>query len=200
MRIGPVGLAVMVTATVLLAACSKEGPAAPASTPDPAGETQTAPVNPGSLGVLEPNRPKVGEVAPDFALLDVRDGSVRKLSDFRGKAVILNWYASWCDPCKDEIPDLQEASVALPDELVVLGLDYKEGKGKALEMLDDLGATYPAVLDSDGDVAAHYRATGTPTTYFLDADGVVRAIKVGPFKSKELEENLAKVNVTYAVQ
>lgn len=202
MRIGPAVLAITVAA-VLFTACSKSGNDDPPST-SPNGDggagtpAASTPVNPRSLGVLEPNRPKVGELAPDFALLDARDGSVKKLSDYRGKAVVLNWYASWCGPCKEEIPELQGAVMALPDELTVVGMDYKESREKALSILNDYSATYDALLDSDGDVAEHYRATGTPTTYFIDAEGFVGAITVGPVKSKTLQENLAKVNVVYA--
>ena len=201
MRFGPMVLAIALGA-VLFAACSKNevSDSPPASSPGDASPASATPVNPGSLGVLEPNRPKVGEVAPDFALIDARDGSVKKLSDYRGKAVVLNWYASWCGPCKEEIPELQGAAVALPDELTVVGMDYKESRDKALSILNEYSATYDALLDSDGDVAEHYRATGTPTTYFIDAQGVVRAITVGPVKSKVLQENLAKVNVDYVAQ
>ncbi len=186
-------------ASALLVGCSKSGSPESPQAPDSTGDdAPTAPAKkPGDLGMLEPQRPKVGEVAPDFALVDARDGTVRKLSDYRGKAIVLNWYASWCGPCKSEIPEFQAASVALADTVTFVGVDYQESREKAVGILDELAATYPALLDSDGDVGEHYRSTGLPTTYFIDAEGVVRGIRIGEVKSRDLQENLAKVNVTY---
>lgn len=205
MRFRPAILSLTVAAA-LLAACGSDdsGDAdAPSSTPSQAEATTSATTpsasNAGDLGVLDPQRPKVGEPAPDFALLDARDGTVRKLSDFQGKAVVLNWYASWCDPCQREIPEFQDASVMLADVVTFVGINYQENEQKAVGTMDDLGADFPIVLDSDGKVGEHYRATGLPTTYFIDAEGIVRGVRIGEVKSKDLQENLAKVNVTYDV-
>jgi peroxiredoxin len=150
-------------------------------------------------GVLQPQRPKEGELAPDFALVDARDGrTVRKLSDYRGKAVIINWYASWCAPCKAEIPEFQAAYVARGDQLVVLGVDYIESQEKAAGILSELGATYPAVLDTTGAVAEHYRVTqGLPTTFFVDKDGILRGTRTGQVLKDQLSGYLAQVGVTY---
>lgn len=152
-----------------------------------------------NTGVLQPQRPNQGDPAPDFALVDARDGTtIRKLSDFRGKAVIVNWYASWCAPCKAEIPEFQQAVDALGSQLVVLGVDYMETSDQASSILDEFGATYPAVLDTNGTVAEHYRVTqGLPTTFFLDKDGVLRAMKTGQVKPDELVTFLAQAGVTY---
>lgn len=152
-----------------------------------------------NTGVLQPQRPNQGDPAPDFALIDARDGTtIRKLSDFRGKAVIVNWYASWCAPCKAEIPEFQQAVDALGSQLVVLGVDYMETSDQATSILDEFGATYPAVLDTNGAVAEHYRVTqGLPTTFFLDKDGVLRAMKTGQVKPDELVAFLAQAGVTY---
>lgn len=161
-----------------------------------AGKTPSG--NSVGLGPIDPQRPKEGQPAPDFALLDVRDGTtVRKLSDYRGKAVILNWFASWCDPCKNEIPEFQAAQEKLGDQLVVLGVDYLEGPGEATGILDKLGATYPAVLDGAGTVAQHYRVTYMPTTFFIDKDGVLQVIKTGEVHEDALVTFLAKAGVTY---
>ncbi len=167
-----------------------------------ANSGQTAPVATvatGDLGVLDPNRPKVGEVAPDFALRDARDGgTVRKLSDYRGKVVILNWYASWCGPCKREIPAFQAVYEALGDDVVVLGVNLEEAAGKAVEVLADNQAEYPALLDRDGKVAQHYRVTVMPTTYFIDREGVVRALQFGEVREADLVAKLKEAGVVYA--
>jgi cytochrome c biogenesis protein CcmG/thiol:disulfide interchange protein DsbE len=151
-----------------------------------------------NTGVLEPQRPKVDSPAPDFALIDARDGqTVRKLSDYRGKAVVVNWYASWCAPCKAEIPEFQKAAIALDSQVVFLGVDYQEGREKATGILAELGATYPAVLDNSGAVGDHYGVPGLPSTFFIDKDGVLRVIKSGQLSKEELVADLAKAGVTY---
>lgn len=160
---------------------------------------QAKPSRNAGLGPLDPNRPKVGETAPDFALLDARDpATVRKLSDFRGQALILNWYASWCGPCKTEIPEFQAALDAVGPGLEVLGVDYLESAERATGILQIFKTDYPAVLDSDGAVADHYRVgPGIPVTFFIDKDGVLRAMKFGQIQRDELPALLAKVGVTY---
>lgn len=154
------------------------------------------------LGPLDPNRPKEGEKAPNFALVDARNTTaVRQLSDFAGKAVVVNWYASWCGPCTEEVPEFQAAQQALGDKVVFLGVDYQESQENAVSILNDLQATYPAVLDSDGKVADHYRVGqgggGLPTTFFLDKDGILRGTVTGRVTPERLTENLAKVGITY---
>ena len=160
-------------------------------TPDDGGSAE--------LGPIDPQRPEVGEPAPDFALVDARDGTtVRKLSDFRGKAVVVNWYASWCGPCKDEIPEFQAAYEALPQELVFLGVNFLESQTRAISILDDYNAEYPAVLDSRAEVADHYRVgNGIPTTFFVDKDGVLTGIHYGEASQEDLVAQLAKAGVTY---
>ena len=150
-------------------------------------------------GVLEPRRPTVGEVVPDFALRDVREpGIVRKLSDYRGRAVVLNWFATWCGPCKAEVPTFQAAQDALGDQVVFLGIDFAEDRDVAARFLASLGATYPALLDSNAAVADHYRVgPGLPVTFFIDRDGVLRAIRPGEVTGSILVQNLAKVGITY---
>jgi thiol-disulfide isomerase/thioredoxin len=152
-----------------------------------------------NTGPIDPNRPAEGEVAPDFALVDARDTSkVVKLSDFRGKAVIVNWYASWCGPCKNEIPALVRAQAALDGELVVLGVDFLESSSQAVSILDEFNATYPAVLDASGSVADHYRTSGgVPVSFFIDKDGVLRATRRGELYEKDLPGFLEKVGLSY---
>lgn len=163
-------------------------PTAPSGFPNPYPNT----------GPIDPNRPAEGEPAPDFALVDARDQSkVVRLSDFRGKAVILNWYASWCDPCKREVPSFQRVYEKAGDQVVVLGVDYLESPSQAAGILDELGATYPAVLDAAGQVGSHYRVTYMPTTFFIDAQGILRVIKTGEVKEDALVTFLEKAGVTY---
>jgi len=150
------------------------------------------------VGLLDDFRPEVGKPAPDFALVDARDGTtVRKLSDYRGQVVVLNFYASWCGPCRNEIPDFQEAYTALAGRVTFLGVNAQETQTKASGILEELGATYPAVMDTDGAVLDWYRVTGLPATFFIDADGVVRSFGAGMVTEKALREELAQFGLTY---
>jgi thiol-disulfide isomerase/thioredoxin len=144
-------------------------------------------------------RPEVGKPAPDFALVDARDGvTVHRLSDYRGQAVVLNWYASWCGPCKDEIPDFQEAQKTLGDQVVFLGVNYRESRERATGILDIFRASYPAVLDVDGSLSDRYRVENLPTTFFIDGEGILRAERIGTVTTDLLEKHLAAVGVTYS--
>lgn len=157
-------------------------------------------------GVLDPQRPEEGKKAPDFALTDARDPSVvHKLSDYKGKTVILNWYASWCGPCQKEIPDLQKVYDSLNGQVVVLGIDFMEDNDAATSILNDLKASYPAVADSSGVVSEHYRvgqggASGLPSSFFVDKDGILRASVIGQLTKDKLQSGLAKAGVTYSPQ
>ena len=149
-------------------------------------------------GVIDSHAPEVGKLAPDFALANARDPErVVRLSDFRGTPVVLNWYASWCGPCRREIPDFQKAYEALDGEVVFLGVNLQEDADRAVGLLDVFAADYPALLDIDGEVAVHYRIPGMPTTFFIDADGVVRSMGAGLIVEEVLVEELAKIGVSY---
>lgn len=162
---------------------------------DGGGEGKTVDVR---IGVLDPFRPEDGEPAPDFALVDARDGeTVHRLSDYRGKVVVLNWYASWCGPCKNEIPDFQEAQDALGDDVVFLLVNLQEDQSVATGFLEDLDATMLAVLDSEGEVAEHYRVRGMPTTYFIDREGNVAISGSGLVTRAALQEELAKLGLEF---
>lgn len=160
--------------------------------------TPSLPATSATTGMLQPDRPEIGRPAPDFALADARDpATVRRLSDFRGQVVLLNWYASWCDPCRREIPAFLRARAALGGRLQIVGVDYLEPPEKAVGILDELGADYPALLDADGSIASHYRIPGLPTTLLIAADGTLLAMKAGELRESELADLLAKAGLTY---
>jgi peroxiredoxin len=150
------------------------------------------------LGMIDDGRPEVGAPAPDFALLDVRDEStVRRLSDYRGSVVILNWYATWCSPCQQEIPDFQQAYNGLKGDLVVLAVNLEESPADAAGMLEDLGATFPSVVDSAGEVYRRYGGLGMPFTLFIDRDGRVFSMGSGVITEDSLRAELAKLGLEY---
>jgi len=152
-----------------------------------------------NTGVLDPARPAEGAKAPDFALVDARDPSkVLKLSDFEGKPIVLNFYASWCIPCREEIPEFRDAQAALGSQVQFIGVDYLESSDKALSLFTQFKASYPAMLDSNGLIADHYRVSGgLPQTFFIDKDGILRAQLLGGAVGPKLTRALASIGVTY---
>ncbi len=196
-------LALLVAAGVTFYLFTSDEDTSGAADPDTAETAvpgvRNAPTPAPNTGPLDSRRPEIGQPAPDFALVDVRDATmVRRLSDFHGKAVVVNWYASWCGPCRSEIPDFQDAQDAFPDDLVILGVNYQESRERALGILDVLYADYPAVLDSTGSVADRWRvSSGLPVTFFVDRDGVLRGMKTGQVTPGELETQLAKLGLEY---
>jgi peroxiredoxin len=134
----------------------------------------------------------VGQVAPDFTLPGV-DGELVRLSDFRGRPVIINFWASWCAPCKLEMPELQAAYEAHQDEgLVILALNQDESAELARDFFyDEMGLTFTPLLDDNSLVAAAFGAYAVlPTTIFVDGQGVVTATHLGPLTAEKIAEYL----------
>jgi thiol-disulfide isomerase/thioredoxin len=149
-------------------------------------------------GPIGPDRPEVGKLAPDFALLSVRDAAtVLRLSEFRGTPVVLNWYASWCVPCREELPTYQAAQDALGDRVAFFAVNLIEEEDRALGILDELGISFPAALDPSGAVSDRWRISQMPTTYFINAEGVVVAHHIGPVTEGQLVGLLAEAGVDY---
>ena len=119
--------------------------------------------------------------APAFTLERLDGNGELSIESLRGKAVVLNFWASWCAPCKDETPLLQEAWQRWEDKGVVfVGVDGKDFRGDARDFLARYGVTYPNVYDGKGSTVGRYGVTGFPETYFIDAAGKVRYRIAGP--------------------
>lgn len=132
-------------------------------------DLRTRPSDPASLRDREPYLAR-GRPAPDFALADL-DGVPRSLSELRGSVVLLNFWASWCEPCVRELPQLQRLHERhAADGLVVLGVS-DEDPGKARRHLEELGIGYPSLLDVDGSVMQSYRIHAIPTSLIVGRDG-----------------------------
>ena len=148
------------------------------------------------LGAAEGPAAAIGEPAPDFALADL-DGNLVRLSDLRGKAIVLNAWATWCTPCRREFPELVELYEANKDGgLVVIGLNLQEAPVNVRKFADDFGAEYPIVIDKDSSVIGRYRLLGLPSTWFIDADGILRAQHIGLLTEKILAAKLAESGFT----
>ncbi len=149
----------------------------------PAAQVDTAPA-PGALL-------KQGEAAPDFAMV-LDDGRYLRLSDLQGKPVVLNFWATWCGPCRLEMPELVKAAGADPD-LVVLAADVQEARSPVENFATEFKMNLPIVLDKDGKVRSLYRVPGLPTTYFIDKTGKIASVVVGPLTPQVLADRLAEI-------
>ena len=133
---------------------------------------------------------QVGETAPDFTLTtfpgyDYEGVSQVKLSDLKGKIVVINFWASWCKPCEQEANDLEEAwRIYQPEgDVVFLGVDYVDTEPEALGYLEKFDITFANGADLGTRISQAFRIKGVPETYFIDRDGVIQYIQVGPFQS-----------------
>lgn len=136
--------------------------------------------------------PRVGQLAPDFTLTDL-NGNRTSLSDFRGKRVFINFWATWCPPCREEMPAIELFHQEYKDrDVVVIGVDLYESEEDVRQYVQDGGYSWIFVIDTTGEVTRDYRVTGIPTSFFLDRDGVIRAVTTGAMTKKDMEANLAK--------
>ena len=115
--------------------------------------------------------PKLGGPAPNFRLQRLGDGRAIDLASLRGKPVVLNFFASWCVPCKGEAPVLESAWRKYGSQVVFLGIDYHDVTSDARTFLSHHGVTYPTVQDGSGAVADRYGVSAVPETYFVDRRG-----------------------------
>jgi peroxiredoxin len=147
----------------------------------------------GEAIVLE-SAPVAGHPAPDFELVSV-DGDVVHLSDFKGTPVILNFWATWCGPCRAEFPDFQRASVDNAGRLVIIGVNHTSADqaDRVPDFLNDFGITFPILLDEDGEVVETYRILGLPTTIFIDSNGVVNEVFTGPINQAYIESKISEL-------
>lgn len=137
---------------------------------------------------------EVGKLAPDFTLTGL-NGKEVSLSDFRGQPVLLNFWATWCGPCRIEMPLLQAMYEKWTGEgLVFLAVNIQEDPARVREFIEGAGYTFPILLSPGNEVPLAYNVRGIPATFFIDAEGVIRDIKIGAFLSEgEFESKLAKI-------
>ncbi len=151
-------------------------------------ESGVAPLAAGGGELVE-----AGSVAPDFELPDV-NGEMVRLSDFAGRPVILNFWATWCAPCRVEMPALQEAQAEFGDDgPVVLTINQEETAERVTEFFDEIGLTLPALLDAEAEVGLAYSAIFLPTTVIVGPDGIVSAVHRGIISREELDGYLGQL-------
>lgn len=146
-----------------------------------------------ALGQGQGLTPLPGRVmAPDFTLLDT-NGKTHRLSDYRGRTVIINFWTTWCPPCREEIPSMNRALKQLePDAVVMLGINMGEDEDTIFLFTADYPTDFPMLMDSDGAVIADWPVKGLPTTYVVAPDGTLayRAIGGRAWDEPELLEQI----------
>ncbi|PFJ15157.1 thiol:disulfide interchange protein [Bacillus cereus] len=147
--------------------------------------------------IIARNGIEIGKSAPDFELTKL-DGTNVKLSDLKGKKVILNFWATWCGPCQQEMPDMEAFYKEHKENVEILAINYtpseKGGGGeKVSNFAKEKGITFPILLDKNIDVTTTYKVITIPTSYFIDVKGVIQDKFIGPMTQKEMEKRIAKL-------
>jgi len=142
--------------------------------------------------------PQAGFMAPDFRLENAQGETVR-LSDLQGRPVILNLWASWCGPCKAEMPALERVNrTYAPRGLALLAVNAtnQDSRIAAMDFVQDNGLTFPILFDADGEVSRLYQLQALPTTFFIDSEGIIREVVVGG----PMAEALLRIRVEQLMQ
>ena len=168
---------------VLLVAILASGCKAPAPAAPPATTNQSTNV---------PEGINIGNRTIDFELQTL-DGKTVKLSDYRGKPVLLNFWATWCGPCKSEMPYLQQINDTYSAKgLVLLAVDIDESPDTVKKFMADLNLSLNVPMDVGKKVAKAYSITAIPSTFLIDKDGIIRGKVVGAFQNKAAIEEALK--------
>lgn len=138
-----------------------------------------------------------GDIAPEFTLTTL-DGEEVSLSDYKGKKVVLNFWTSWCPPCKAEMPHMQNyyedmASEANVEMLAVNLTNKDNGMNQVVSFVDDYGLSFPIPLDEEGQVGNAYQVITIPTTYMIDTSGIIQNKIVGPMDEQMLIDYVNKL-------
>jgi peroxiredoxin len=136
--------------------------------------------------------PLVGHLAPDFSL-PTADSHSHSLGTYRGQPVVLNFWATWCAPCRIEMPHLQTASENFNGRVAFLGVNDGEGLSLVTDFADELGLTYPLLLDDGRSVSLLYDIRSLPTTLFINRDGTVAEVIIGTINQAVLEDRIEKL-------
>jgi len=136
-------------------------------------------------------------LAPEFILYDI-DDNPHKLSDFHGKTVVINFWATWCPPCRYEIPSMERLQEKIKNkDIIILAINIGEDAETIFEFIKDYNINFPILMDIDSSITKKYPVIGLPTSYIIDSEGriVYRAIGSREWDSGSIIEKLKSVNV-----
>jgi peroxiredoxin len=136
----------------------------------------------------------VDSLAPDFELYNL-DGETVKLSDLQGKIVLINFWATWCEPCKVEMPLFEERYQLAGSDLEILAVNFDEPEAEVRQFVDEFELSFPVLLDPGGTVQNLYRVRGYPTTFIVDEDGIIQYHHIGLFTEGQLDQYLTQLGV-----
>ncbi|MBW2466808.1 MAG: TlpA family protein disulfide reductase [Deltaproteobacteria bacterium] len=124
---------------------------------------------------------EIGKPAPDFVLQDA-EGKLWKLSDLKGRVVLLNFWATWCKPCRDEMPSMEALNKAMADKpFQMLSIVFNDDLDLAYSYARRLGATFPVLGNASMELSQAYMITGVPETFLIDAQGILKHKFIGPY-------------------
>lgn len=137
---------------------------------------------------------KAGQIAPDFELLD-HQGNKHKLSDYRGKPVLLNFWASWCTSCRMEMQDLVDSAILYDNKVQFVGVNLADQDSPTVSQafLKKFRVEFPNVLDEQGKVADQYQVLVVPTSFLIDREGKIVQMVQGPLYNEEIDKLFQKV-------
>ncbi len=193
-------LGFLLSISLLLIAC---GQSTPEPTPTQKSPTEAATIviaSPTSAPTVTPNPDNGGEekqdaggtdeserpMAYDFTAKNLITGETFSLSDYRGKIVFLNFWGSWCPPCRMEMPSFQKVYEQYGDDVVIIGVGINDSPDNLIQFAESIGVTYPIVHDRTSEIARHYRIRSLPTTYRIDQEGRINGVAVGALTEEQL--------------
>ena len=196
---------ILVLAAVLLCGCAESAQLPADTTAVPASSvpvttvpTAAAPTDAATetTGVSEQETHPPESQAPDFTVYDA-DGNAHRLSDFFGKPIVLNFWASWCGPCKMEMPDFDAAYLDQGDEITFLMVNLTDGVDETVEgvsgFIDEQGYSFPVYFDSDFSAANTYMVQSIPMTFFIDENGYLQAYADSMISAELLQQGIAMI-------
>ncbi|MET3682240.1 peroxiredoxin [Alkalibacillus flavidus] len=140
---------------------------------------------------------EVGDQAPNFQL-ETLDGKQVELADYRGQKVFINFWATWCPPCRAEMPHMQDITEEYGDDVVILGVNatsQESDVSKVSDFVNEYGLEFPILMDETGEVNVRYQALSLPTTYFVNTEGVVQIPRhVGPLSYDDMVDKINELD------